>query len=123
MMRVDQFLKQTIALGKTNKQAAELLDVSPSTINRYKKSVGILSNRKRVNRTTEKKQASMLKSMKTKATNKLIKDEMEKIKSLPTDQQLSKIEEFQTKYNISPELLNIKAGSKNTKAKDKRKKI
>ena len=27
MMRVDQFLKQTIALGKTNKQAAELLDV------------------------------------------------------------------------------------------------
>ena len=37
MMRVDQFLKQTIALGKTNKQATELLDVSPSTINRYKK--------------------------------------------------------------------------------------
>ena len=41
MMRVDQFLKQTIALGKTNKEAAELLDVSPSTINRYKKSVGL----------------------------------------------------------------------------------
>ena len=78
MMRVDQFLKQTIALGKTNKQAAELLDVSPSTINRYKKSVGILSNRKPVNRTTEEKQASMLKSMKIKGTNKLIKEEMEK---------------------------------------------
>ena len=28
MMRVDQFLKQTIALKQTNKQAAELLDVS-----------------------------------------------------------------------------------------------
>ena len=122
MMRLDQFLKQTIALGITNKQAAELLDVSPSTINRYKKSVGILSTRKIVNRTTEEKQASMLKSMKTKATNKLIKDEMEKIKSLPTDQQLSKIEEFQTKYNISPERLNILAGSKSIKAKDKRKK-
>ena len=40
MMRVDQFLKQTIAMGKTNKEAAELLDVSTSTINRYKKSSG-----------------------------------------------------------------------------------
>ena len=84
--------------------------------------MGILSNRKIVNRTTEEKQASMLKSMKTKATNKLIKDEMEKIKSLPSDQQLSKIEEFQTKYNISPERLNIQAGSKSTKGKDKKKK-
>ena len=36
MMRVDQFLKQSIALGKINKQASELLDVSSSTINRYK---------------------------------------------------------------------------------------
>ena len=130
MMQVDQFLKQTIALGKTNKQAAELLDVSPATINRYKKYVGILSNRKIVNRTTEEKQASMLKSMKTKATNKLIKDEMENIKSFPVDQQLSKIEEFQTKYNISsdkilassPERLNIQTGSKSTKGKDKKKK-
>ena len=49
----------------------------------------------------------MLKSMKTKATNKLSKEEMERIKSLPADQQLSKIEEFKTKYNISSERLNI----------------
>ena len=62
----------------------------------------------------------MLKSMKTKATNKLIKNEMENIKLLSVDQQLSKIEEFQTKYNISPEQLNIQAGSKSTKAKDKK---
>ena len=40
MMRVDQFLRKTIAKGKANKQAAELLDVSPSTINRYKKISG-----------------------------------------------------------------------------------
>ena len=53
----------------------------------------------------------MLKSMKTKATNKLIKKEMERIKSLPADQQLSKIEEFKTKYNISSERLNVQAGS------------
>ena len=86
------------------------------------KTVGILSNRKIVNRKTEEKQASMLKSMKTKATNKLIKDQMENIKSLPVDQQLNKIEEFQTKNNISPERLNIQAGSKSTKAKDKKKK-
>ena len=81
------------------------------------------SNRKPVNRTTEDKQAAMLKSMKTKATNKLIKNEMEKIKSLIADQQLSTIEEFQTKYNISPERLNIQAGSKSIKTKDKKKKI
>ena len=123
IMRVDQFLKQTIALGKTSKQASELLDVSSSTINRYKKAIGINSNRKPVNRTTEEKQASMLKSMKTKATNKLIKNEMENIKLLSVDQQLSKIEEFQTKYNISPERLNIQAGSKSIKAKDKKKTI
>ena len=109
-------------MGKTNKEASEKLDISPSTINRYNNSLGILSKRKAVNRTTEKKQAFMLKSMKTKATNKLIKDEMEKIKSLPADQQLSKIEEFKTKYNISSERLNIQAGSKNTTTKDKKKK-
>ena len=100
LMRVGEFLQQTMAKGKTNKQAAELLDLSPSTINRYTKAVGITSKRKPVNRTPEEKQASMLKSMKTKATNKLIKKEMERIKSLPADQQLSKIEEFKTKYNI-----------------------
>ena len=80
------------------------------------------SNRKIVKRTKEEKQASILKSMKTRATNKLIKEQMEKIKSVPADQQLSKIEEYQTKYNISPERLNIQAGSKSTKAKDKKKK-
>ena len=32
--------------------------------------------------------------METKATNKLIKEKMERIKSLPADQQLNKIEEF-----------------------------
>ena len=69
MMRVDEFLKQTIALGKTNKKASELLYVSSSTINRYKRAIGIVSNRKQVNRTTEEKQASMLKFIKTKATN------------------------------------------------------
>ena len=47
---------------------------------------------------------------------------MERIKSLPANQQLSKIEEFKTKYNISSERLNIQAGSKSTKGKDKRKK-
>ena len=45
---------------------------------------------------TSKTQASMLKSMKTKATNNVIKEEMETIKSLPDDQQLNKIEEFKT---------------------------
>ena len=60
--------------------------------------------------------------MKTKATNKLIKEKMEKIKLLFADQQLSKIEELKTKYNISSERLNIQAGSKSTKGKDKRKK-
>ena len=83
--------------------------------------MGILSNRKPANWTTEEEQASMLKSIKINTTNKLIKNEMEKIKSLPADQPLSKIEEFKTKYNISSERLNIQAGSKSTKAKDKRK--
>ena len=64
----------------------------------------------------------MLKSMKTKATNKLIKEKMDKIKSLCSDQQLSKIEEFKTKYNISSERLNIQTGSKSRKTKDKKRK-
>ena len=119
--KIAEFLNETIGKGKTNKETSDLLNISSSTINRYKKAIGMTSTRKPVNRTTEDKQAAMLKSMKTKATYKLIKNEMEKIKSLPADQQLSKIEEFQTKYNISPERLNIKTGSKNTKAKDKRK--
>ena len=120
--KVAEFLNETIGKGKTNKETAELLNISLSTINRYKKAIGITSNRTQVNRTTKEKQASMLKSMKTKATNKLIKEEMERIKSLPADQQLSKIEEFKTKYNISPERLNIQAGFKSTKGKDETKK-
>ena len=71
--KVAEFLSETIGKGRTNKETAELLNVSSSTINRYKKAIGIVSNCKQVNRTTEEKQASMLKSMKTKATNKLIK--------------------------------------------------
>ena len=120
--KVAEFLNEKIGKGKMNRETAELLNISPSTINRYKKAIGITSNRKPVTTTTEEKQASMLKSMKTKATNKLIKNEMERIKSLPADQQFSKIEEFKTKYNISLERLNIQAGSKSTKQKDKKKK-
>ena len=120
--KVAEFLNETIGKGRPNKETAELLNISPSTINRYNKAIGIASNRKPVIRTAEEKQASMLKSMKTKATNKLIKEEMEKIKSLPADQQLSKIDEFKTKYNISSERLNVQAGSKSTKVKDKKKK-
>ena len=120
--KVAEFLNETIGKGLTNKETAEFLNVSPSTINRYKIAIGIISNLKPVTRTTEEKQASMLKSMKTKATNKLIKEEIERIKSLPADQQLSKIEEFKTKYNISSERLNVQAGSKSTKGMDKKKK-
>ena len=65
----------------------------------------ITSNRKPVNRTTKEKQASFLQFMKTKATNKLIEEEIKKIKPLPADQQFSKIEEFKTKYDISSEQL------------------
>ena len=75
MMQVDEFLKQTIEKGRTNKEASELLNVSSQTINRYKKAICIVSNRKPVNTQTEEKQAAMLKSMKTKATNILIKEE------------------------------------------------
>ena len=78
--KVAEFLNETIGKGNTNRETAELLNISPSTINRYKKAIGITSNRKPVNKTKEEKQASMLKSIKTKATNKLIKNEMEKIK-------------------------------------------
>ena len=59
--------------------------------------------------------------MKTKAANKLIIEEMEKIKLLSADQQLSKIEEIKTKYNISSERQNIQAGSQSTKGKYKKK--
>ena len=96
-------MSETIGKGRTNKETAELLNISQSTINQYKKAIGIVSNFNPSNRTTEEKQAAMLKSMKTKATNKLIKQQIERIKLLPADRQLSKIEEFKTKYNISSE--------------------
>ena len=68
-MRVYEFLKQTISMETTNTKASELLNVSPSTINRYKNAIEITSNRKFINRATKEKLASMLKSMNTKATN------------------------------------------------------
>ena len=36
MTKIAEFLNETIGKGKTNKEAAKLFDVSPSTINRYK---------------------------------------------------------------------------------------
>lgn len=93
-MRVDAVLNETIAMDKTKRKAAELLNVSPSIIDRYQKAVGTTSNRKPVETPTEEKQALMLKSIKTKAINKLIKDEMEKIKLLFADEQVSKAKEF-----------------------------
>ena len=67
--KVAEFLNETIGKGKTNRDTAELLNISPSTIKRYKKAIKITSNRKPVNRTTQEKQAAMLKSMKTIASN------------------------------------------------------
>ena len=62
--------------------------------------------------------------MKIKARNKLIKEEMERIKSLPADQQLSKIKKFKTKYNILSKRLNAQTESgKGIKRKDKKRKI
>ena len=121
MMQIDQFLNQTIAIGKTNKllnsqmyHHQPLIDI---------KQQWVLYQKKPVNRTAEQKQASMLKFMKTKARNKLIKEGMERIKSLPADQQLSKIEEFKTKYNISSEQLKSQPGfDEGIKGKDKKKK-
>ena len=77
--KVAEYFSETIGKGRTNKETADLLNISPSTINRYKKAIEITSNRKPVNKTRKEKQAAMLKSQKTKATNKLIKAEMEKI--------------------------------------------
>ena len=89
-----------------------------------KKAVGITSKRKPVNRTPEEKKSLMLKSMNTKATNKLIKEEMEKIKSLPAYEQLNKIDEYKPKYNISSDQLKSQSGYDNhTTGKDKKRKI
>ena len=52
-MRVDELFKQTITMGKTNKEASELLNVCQLTLNRYKKVIKITSNCKPVNRTTD----------------------------------------------------------------------
>ena len=91
MMKVDEFLRQTIARGKTTKEASELLDVSPSTINRYKKSWGISSNRKSYNRTPEAKQLASIKAKETKERNRLFKEEMSSVDLLPSSERLSKL--------------------------------
>ena len=93
---------------KTYCETAELLNISSSTINRYKTAIGITSISKPVNRTTIEKQSSMFMSMNTKANYKLSKEEM-KTKLFPADQQLSKIKDIKTTYHISSELLNIQA--------------
>ena len=67
--KVAEFLNETIGKGKTNKETAELLNISLSTINQYKTAIGIVSNHKPFNSTTEEKLAAMLKTMKTLATN------------------------------------------------------
>ena len=44
--KVAEFLSETIGKGRTNKETAELLNVSQSIINRYTQAIGITSNRK-----------------------------------------------------------------------------
>ena len=50
--------------------------------------------------------------MKTKATYKLFKLEMGEIKLLPPNEQISKIEEIENKYNLSSEQLKEKLESR-----------
>ena len=66
MMRVDQFLRETITKRKTNKQTPDLLDVSHSIINRYNKTVGITSKIKLVTRTPEENKLRCLSLWKQK---------------------------------------------------------
>ena len=62
--------------------------------------------------------------MTTKATNKLIKEEMANIKSLPIIEHLSKVEELQKHYNISSEQYNHKQDMiKVQKERTKRRKL
>ena len=48
--KVAEFLNETIGKGKTNRETAELLNISSSTINRYKTAIVITLNHKLVNK-------------------------------------------------------------------------
>ena len=51
--KVAKFLNDTIGKGKPNKETADLLIISPFTINQYTNAIGITSNCKPVNRKSE----------------------------------------------------------------------
>ena len=67
--KVYSLLEEKIAKGKSNEQASKSLNISYSTIKRYKKDLGFKPERKATYKTADKKHQSYLKGVKTKLKN------------------------------------------------------
>ena len=121
--KVYSFLEEKIAKGKSNEEASKSLNVSLSTIKRYKKDLGFKPERKTSHKTSEQKHQIYLKGVETKLRNKKFIEEVNNIESSDTlsyDQKQEKINELKNKMingNISenqnnPEI-DIKGKKKN----------
>ena len=73
------FIEKIIAKGKSNEEASKSLNVSLSTINRYKKDFGFKPERKISHKTSEQKHQIYLKGVETKLRNKRLMEEVNNI--------------------------------------------
>ena len=79
-LKLAEFYQEKIVNGKSSADAAKAVDLSLSTIKRYKKDEGFKPERKSSHKTSEQKNQIYMKGVETKLRNKQIKEEINNIK-------------------------------------------
>ena len=94
--KVYSFLEEKIAKGKSNEQPSKSLNISLSTIKRYKNDLRFKPERKATYETAEPKHQSYFKGVETKLKNKKFMEEVNNIENSDTlsfEQKQEKIDE------------------------------
>ena len=103
-LKLAEFYLKKFSKGKSSTDAAKAVDLSRSTIKRYKKDLVIKSERKITRKTREEKNQIYMKGVVTKLRNKQIKEEFDNINKnndLTNKEKAQKLDEIRKKYNVN----------------------
>ena len=102
-LKLAEFYEEKIGKGKSSSDAAKAVDISLSTITRYKKDQGFKPERKITRRAREQKIQISMKGAITKLKNKQIKkvfDNINKNNDLTDNEKEHKLDEIRKKYIV-----------------------
>ena len=103
-LKIAEFYEENIGKGKSNADAAKTVDLSLSTIKRYKKEQGFKPEIKVTRQTREQNNQIYIDGVVTKLKNKQINEEFDNIiknNDLTDKENKQKLDEIRKKYNVS----------------------